>query len=442
MRHAIRRTLWVIGTVGSLVGAAGAAPLDLDGCLKAAAQANPDLQTARHRLDAARAALREATSAYYPQVGLSGNWARTDNPPQAFFMSLNQRQASLQKDFNQPEDTDNVRGSAVVQWRLFDSGRREADRRGAREGAAAAGQMLAAARNDLAYQVTRAYYGVLKARAWVDVRMEEVASIEGNRRVAEERVKAGSAMRTDVLNLDVQLSQAHEELIRARNGLQLAVAALNTAVGKDVLAPSDVAALDSGLSRIPAPGQPAREIERRPELMAAAAQVSALDAMADRTRRDYLPTLSAMGSMDWDSDALDNFERSYFVGAVAEMNLFDGFRTRAGLSRARANAMAARAEQEKLRQALRFDLEQAALGEQEAWERLGTAGKGLDSAAEALRLTSERYRQGAADITELVMAQVGLTATRSRQLAAQYDYLLARANVARATGELGVTLGQ
>ena len=38
----------------------------------------------------------------------------------------------------------------------------------------------------------------------------------------------------------------------------------------------------------------------------------------------------------------------------------------------------------------------------------------MESAEEALRITRERYEQGAADITELLTAQFGLTDTRTR----------------------------
>lgn len=434
-----------VGTVmlsAWLAAGVSAAPVDLAACLSAALKANPDVQAARARVEAAREALREAASASYPQLGLAGNWARTDNPPQAFFMQLNQRQASLQKDFNQPDDTENWRGSVALQWRLLDGGRREADRRGARKASDAAGQMLAATRNELVFQVTRAYYGVLKARAFVGVRTQEVASIEEHLRVANERLKAGGAMRTDVLNLDVQLSQAREDLIRARNGLHLAVAVLNTAIGEDVLAEAGVDALESVVTDLVAPAAAQRAVEGRPELLAAASQSSAMDALLDRARRDYLPVLNAMGSLDWDSDTLGDFEQSYFVGAVAELNVFDGFRNRAGVARARANARAAQADEDKLRQALRLDLKQAVLGEQEAWERLTIADKSQASAEEALRLTRERYRQGAADIAELMMAQTGLTGTASRQLAARYDYLTARSNVARACGEIGLSVSE
>ena len=50
------------------------------------------------------------------------------------------------------------------------------------------------------------------AQAFVNVRKETIASLEENLRVANERFKAGTAVQTDVLNLEVQLAQAREDL--------------------------------------------------------------------------------------------------------------------------------------------------------------------------------------------------------------------------------------
>ena len=140
--------------------------------------------------------------------------------------------------------------------------------------------------------------------------------------------------------------------------------------------------------------------------------------------------------MDWDSDVSSDFEQSYFAGAVAEWEFFTGFRRGASADSAKANYEAARAEERKARDNLKLDLTQAQLQMKEAWERLDVASRSVTSAEEALRITHDRYQQGAADITELLTAQVGLTATRTRNVAAYYDYLTAQANLNRAKGDL------
>jgi outer membrane protein TolC len=118
------------------------------------------------------------------------------------------------------------------------------------------------------------------------------------------------------------------------------------------------------------------------------------------------------------------------------LNVFDGFHNRAALAGAKAMHRSAQAMNAKVRNQLLLDLKQAKLREEESWERMGVAEKSVTSAEEALRITKERYQQGASDITELLTAQVGRTATRSRWVAAYYDYKVALSDVDRASGKL------
>ena len=427
----------LIALLLALPALAPAAPVSLDACRRAAQEANPSLAGAARRADSAAAAVAQARSAYYPQLKASAQWARTDNPPQAFFMNLNQRAADMMADPNQPDDTENVRLTAGAQWRLFDFGRREAMLRMAQAGEAARRAMLDAARNELDHQVTRAYFGALQAEAFLEVRKEAVASLEENLRIANERLAAGSAVKTDALNLEVTLAEAREDLIRARNGVELARAALNTAVGREVVGAGDALVAPDALPARPA--APAAEaIESRGELRAARAALRAQEQGLREARRRSAPALNAFGSMDYDSKDVSDFEQSYMVGVAAEVDLFTGGRNRGAAAQALAEAAAARADVEKAANDLRLDLRQATLGVGEAGERVDVAAKSLESAAEALRITRERYQQGAADITQLLTAQLGHTATRTRLAAARYDYLTALSNLDRAQGKLGM----
>lgn len=413
-----------------------AAPVTLEACRQAARADSPGLAAADRRAAAAAQAVTQARSAYYPQLKASAQWAQTDNPPQAFFMRLNQRTASLQEDFNQPAATDNVRLSAGAAWRLYDFGQREAQTRMAGAGAEAQRALLDAARNDLDHQVTRAYYGELQAEAFLAVQKESVSSLEENLRIARERLAAGSAVKTDALNLEVKLAESREDLIRARNGVELARAALNMAIGRDLVGPDDTLSAPAELPPRPAAPEP-DGIGGRGELRAARAALRVRDAGVQKARRQSAPAINAFGSLDYDSESTSDFQDSYLVGVAAEVDLFTGGRNRAGAAQALAEADAARADVARATNELRLDLRQATLGVGEAFERVDVATKSLESAEEALRITRERYQQGAADITELLTAQVGRTATRTRLAAARYDYLIALSNLDRAQGVLG-----
>ena len=331
----------------SLSSLPGASAVSLDGCVGATLRNNPDLRAATERVQAATAAIKEAQSAYYPMLAGSTTYARTDNPPQAFMMMLNQRSVSMQSDFNNPSDTDNLALSLGVKYRLYDFGRRGLDNEMARRGSEVSRLVLRGLQNALIHQVARGYYTVLQAGAFVTVQEESVKSLEESLRVAKERVKAGGAVKTDVLNLEVQLAQAREDLIRARNGVKLSLAALNTAIGTNMVESANMPAKAELPGNKPPEAEDLSVIQNRPELLAARRMAQIQQAALRKARRQYLPAINAFGSVDWNSAVSTDFERSYFVGVAAEVDFFDGFRKSAAVSGAGAQQRAAAAEADK-----------------------------------------------------------------------------------------------
>lgn len=444
MRQAMRVTLtpvaWALMVMVVRPGLGAEAPVTLDGLIARAWAENPGLQAAGWRVEAARAALGQARSAWWPRVGLGAGYSLTDNPPQAFMMALNQRALNMADPAfnpNEPDDTDNLRLSATVKHRLLDGGQRGAQVAMARAGGVAAQEQRRAARNALAHEVTRGYYGALQARAFVAVMEQAVASLDESLRVARERLAAGATVQTDVLNLEVQRAQAQEDLIRARNGERLSLAALNTAIGAEaVTAANLVAPATEPAPTVPAEAGDAAALAARPELRAAEAVAHIREADWRRARRERLPVLNAFGSYDLDSPGDSDFEGSYMAGVMAEWELFAGGQRVQAAAQARAEYEAARREADQARNLLRLDLKQARLGLEEAIERTEVARMAAASAEEALRITREQYRRGAVDATLLLTAELGQTATRTRHVAARYDRLVALSNLARARGEL------
>jgi outer membrane protein len=410
-----------------------------DTYIRIALAENPGTQAAQLRVEASRAALKQARSAYYPRLSAGASYTMTDNPPQAFMMELNQRQLNMASpDFNpnKPEDTENTRLSLALKYRIYDG------QRGANTGMAKLSERIAdcqhrAAINTLIHEVTRGYYQVLQAQAFVTVQEQSRKSLEESLRVARERFDAGSAVKTDVLNLEVQSAQSREDLIRARNGVKLAIAALNTAIGKDIvtqegikaparLVPGEISAVtsDSDVVKTRAEFQMADLIARIRELT------------YKRSRRERGPVVNAYGSVDWDGEDLSEQEQSYLAGIALEWEWFSGFQDQAAVAQANHEWRAAQKEREHVRNQLLLDLRIAIIKAQEARERLGVMRKSVSSAEESLRITRERYKEGSADITVLLMSEVGFTATRTRDTAATYDYQVALSNLGRARGAL------
>jgi len=441
LRRSCRCLLGIALVLAMVLGLAlSSQAVTLETCIKTALENNPGIQAGITRINEAKYMIQQAESAYYPRLYLSGAYSVTDNPPQAFMMSLNQKDLDMAQagfDPNDPDRTDNVRLSLGLKYQIYDGGVRTIQVRMAKEGKQLRELGLRAVQNELIHQVTRGYYGVLQAQSFVAVQEGSVKSLEESLRVATARFNAGSAVKTDVLNLEVKLAQAREDTIRVKNGVRLAIASLNTAIGSDLI-------FSSG---IPVPAREAimkkpdaldfSVLENRPELKATHSMSNIKEQSYEKISRENRPSMSAFGSYDFDSGDFAEFENSYLMGVMAEWEFFDGYQRQNKARVARAEWQTAQNETLKARNELRLDLHQAYLKAMDAWERLEVSEKSIESAAEALRITSEMYKQGAAEITVLLTAQVGLTTQKTRSVAAYYDYLTALSNYDRARG-LGV----
>ena len=72
-----------------------------------------------------------------------------------------------------------------------------------------------------------------------------------------------------MLNLEVQLAQAREDLIRAENSVKLAIAALNTSIGKELVTGQNLPAPQKGVPGPVFEQEDFKAVENRPELQAA-----------------------------------------------------------------------------------------------------------------------------------------------------------------------------
>ncbi len=435
-RHVVFHLL--LALMISMPPVSGAEDAVLDGLVNKALEENPGVQAVMHRAAAARQVHWQARSAYLPRLSASAMYTVTDNPPQSFMMMLNQQRLDMADpafDLNTPDDTGNIRFSIGAKYRLYDGAR------GPRTAAAGRGVQLAALRyqaacNLLIHEVTRGYYQVLQAQAFVAIQTAALTSLEESLRVARARFDSGSAVMTDVLNLEVQTAQARENVIRARNGVQMAIAALNTSVGCLVVDTDGLTLPDPVAPDTEKPFVETERIQDRPEFGIAEAQVDIARQMLDATRLDRGLSLNAFGHVDWDSERLRDQEQSYLAGVLFEWEWFSGFEQAGKKGEAEQMLHAAARRREQIFNELALEVKQAGLDVEEAWARLQVTSRAVGSAEEALRITRAQYTEGAVEIAMLLVADLGLTETRMRDTTALYDYRIACSNLDRATGAL------
>lgn len=394
---------------------------------------SPDARIALQRIAAAQAGLKQANAMAWPKLQFQSGYTRTDNPMMVFGSILNQRSFGKPPlgpiDFNDVPDLDNLNVKGLLTMPLYAGGQIRAGREAARAWTDAARQASEAVRNALAFEVARAFHTVHKAREFVRAAEAAVHAFEQNLDIARKRFNAGTLLRADVLDLEVRLAQAREDLVRARNARELSLRALRTLLG---LEQEDLDVADTA-PELAAPES--GDFSARPELAASREQIRAAEADVRRARGGYLPAVGLFGSVDYDRGwRADGDGKSYTAGVLLQWNLWDGQLTRGKVQEAQAALETARENDRKLRLGLALETEQARLNLAEANERLRVTETAVAQAEESVALTRARFEQGLALATQLIDAETALTAARVRRAEALADQRIAVAALRKALG--------
>jgi outer membrane protein len=409
--------------------ALGAEPWTLERALDQALAHSPDTQLARQRIAAAQAGLDQANAAFWPRLQVQSSYTRTDNPMMVFGSILNQRAYSPSLNFNDVPDVDDMNARGLVTVPLYAGGRNKAGREAAKANTAAAKHDNEAVRNALGFEVARAFHTILKTRHFVRAAEAAVTSYQANVAIANKRLEGGTLLKSDVLDLEVRLAQAREDLVRAGNANALAKRSLRNLLG---IEEGDLEVAEA------APDETAPDsydFSKRSELTAARQRERAAEEQVRGAKAGFLPRFSAFGSLDYDyGSKFDSGGGSYTAGGLLQWDIWDGNLTRAKVREARANLDSAREEQRKLRLAIDLEVEQARLELKSATERLIVTQQVVAQASESADLTRARFQEGVALATQLMDSETALVSARVRRAEAEADQRIAIAALRKAVG--------
>ncbi|MDT7960609.1 MAG: TolC family protein [Armatimonadota bacterium] len=295
-------------------------------------------------------------------------------------------------------------------------------------------------RNDTILQVVQAYQGVARADEFVRVAEEALRNAQERLRIIRAQVDAGVAAQFDLLRAETAVAQAEQAVLNARNQRELAAAALNNLLGRDLNTPVQVAKPE----RLPDPELPPLETltqqayASRPELIAAQRGVELAQTGIEAARRSLLPNIVLTGQADFNFNTSPfNPRRETYTGvAVLSVPIWDGGIARAREAQARDDLEIAQLRLKQAQEGIALEVRQAYLNLQDAQKRLEVARKGLEQATEALRLARVRFEAGVSPQLEISDAELAFTQAQTNLVNAQFDYLDAYAALLRAIGAI------
>jgi len=419
-------------------------PLRLSEVIDTAIANNPDLRQAVHRIAKAKAMKKMAGAAFWPVVGVYTEYTQGDAPSAYLFKTIDQRQLPPDANFNDPGWFENWESGIQARMNLFNGGADYLKRRMADQAVAISELSRQAVANDLIAQAIAAYYDVLAARDFVDIAKASVQTVSEQLRIIGVQYEGGAALKSDVLSLEVRLARAREELVKSRNRLKLARAALANLMGLDPAEFSDTEKLLVAETKTPVNVPETYSeglsyaLENRPELEKVRQQLIRSRMGLDAAKSSYLPRLDLMGKyyvddpeMDYDRD-----RENWTAGLMLNWELFTGFSRQAAIDKADAMLREMLAADRQATLEVKLDVKSACLNREAARARYTVAASSVESAEASYQIVKARYKGGSVTITRYLEAELDRNRARIRSTAAFYDKIKADADLARAIGRL------
>jgi multidrug efflux system outer membrane protein len=385
----------------------------LDDLVARADRNNTSIQLAASRLAEARALLRTTDAERRPQVGLGVSASRQTLTPGIGFPAG----AALTTLSAGPS----VAYEPDLFGRLAQASRAAALDAGAREA------LLQSARLLVQSDVSDSYFAL---RALDDERAlvrQTVAAFRDTLHLTERRYQAGDVGELDLARVKAEVASTESQALaldRRRAELEHALAVL---VGE----PASTFGLDeaewSGAPpQVPA-GVPSTVLARRPDVSAAQRAMLAAEARVGVAQKAWFPDVSLTASGGFASTDLgDLFKwsaRSWGIGALLSLPLFDGGRREAGVQSANAQWDAAAASYREQVLVAFKDVEDQLSALRLLARQADAQVDAVDAAARATVLSDTRYRNGYVSQLELLDARRSELSNRREALqvrAAQY----------------------
>ena len=411
----------------------GIQPITLAQALELARRNNRELQVSLLQLQRSQFAVREAQAALFPNFDVNGSVTRSQSAGGQLSTQRQEQQTGISA--NQDEASTGFNGQAQLSYDLYTSGSRQAAIRQAEEQVRFQELDVERQSEVIRLNVSTDYYNLQQADESVRINTAAVTNAQASLRDAQALEQAGVGTRFSVLQSQVNLANAQQDLTNSISQQQIArrqlVNRLNLSQSVNVVAADPVRL--AGLWNQTLEQSIILAFQNRPELQQQLAQRN----IFEQQRRGALAQIGPQVSLVASYNLLDQFDDNasvtdgYSVGVQANWRLFDGGAARARANQQRSNIAIAETQFAQQRDQTRFEVEQAFSNLQSNLQNVSTATGALEQARESLRLARLRFQAGVGTQTEVIDAETALTRAEGNRVQAILDYNRALANLQR-----------
>jgi len=405
-----------------------AKPITKEEVLAKVKESNNTLKMAQQDVLAAKGDYNQTNAILLPNISVSHTGMATTNPLMAFGSKLNQEILTA-ADFNpsllnDPSQIEDYATRVVVQQPLlnFDG---IYQRKAAKAKWNATELQSERTQDYLALEVEKAYMQLQLAYKTVDVLQKVQKTALENKRIANNSFIQGYLQKSDVLAVEVRVTEIDNQLQYARSNILNASNYLSVLMNDDenqILRPTD--SLTIVHSTIPI-GQLS---ESRKDILAIHSASEAYKQMHKADQMAFLPSLNAFGTYELhDDDIFQGEAKGYLFGAELKWNLFEGSKRFGKAQKSKAEYDKSKLHIEQYTSESKLELNKAKRGLNDAQNKLKLTKLALQQSEESLRIRTNRFAQGLEKTTDLLLAETQFSQKQLEYYATifQHNYALA-----------------
>lgn len=294
---------------------------------------------------------------------------------------------------------------------------------------------------DLILNVKEAYFGILKAEKLKNLATQAVEQLKAHLRVSKAFYEEGIIAKNDLLETEVEMAQAQQNLISATNRLEIAYSFFNNLLRQDLKKTVNIEdILEYHPVNITLDLCIKNADQHRPEINELLLNKESAEKTVGLAKSAYYPAVSLVGNYQretsdilLDSTAGEDPD-NWTVTLQADWIFWEWGKKRHNV--AAANAYLAKISHllEELKDNIHLEVKDAYLLLREAEKNIQVTRAAIIQAEENFRMNEEKYKQQVATSTNVLDAQTLLTRARSNYFNALSDYNISWARLERAMG--------
>ena len=379
--------------------------------IEEALRSNFDLETARARVEQAKAALSIKKSGLWPSADLNAS-ANVGARPLDTHLS------------------DNYGVGAGVSWEIdiFGGIRRSIEVSEADYKAALADSV--AIRVKIVADVAQAYFQYRAYQIELRITRDNLKTQRKTYDITKQRKANGFVSQLDVVRAAAEVASTNSQLPQIEMNMKLALNALELLVGVPSGSLKDRLANETPLPKLESfipVGVPAQLIERRPDIIMAEHKIHSAVASVGEAKAEFYPKFSITGTISYDTPQIGNmFSNQYgswAVGPKASWNIFQAGKTVANVKLKEAVVKEAKISwQAKVFTAIK-EVEDSLVSASKERERIELINTLVSDNQKAFELSKTLYSAGEIEFLDLLVAQRALLNSQQSQVASRVKFV-------------------